>query len=57
MTEPNTPTDLVSVPTERRPDDGRCKDHDDECVDVSDKFRCFCYDPARGRCPLIHGEN
>lgn len=30
-----------------------CSDHDEECVDVVDKVRCWLYDPARGMCPFL----
>lgn len=33
-----------------------CSDHDDECPDVPNKVRCWLYDPARGMCPFLRGE-
>lgn len=34
---------------------GICKDHDDECVFVTDVLSCYLYQPERGICPLLAG--
>ena len=30
-----------------------CRDYDEDCSDISDKVRCWLYDPAKGRCPFL----
>jgi hypothetical protein len=34
-----------------------CADYDDDCAYVKCKLTCYLYDPAKGRCPYLSGEN
>lgn len=33
-----------------------CSDFDDDCWGISCKLSCWMYDPARGPCPFLTGE-
>jgi hypothetical protein len=50
-----TDKELADKPVNRCACDGICKDHDDECVFVTDVLACYLYQPERGICPLLAG--
>lgn len=31
----------------------RCTDFDKDCDEVTDKIKCYLYDPVRGYCPYL----
>lgn len=35
----------------------RCRDFDEDCEDVRDKYWCAAYDPQQGFCPYVHSTN
>lgn len=49
---------VVSLSDIRRTDGcgNRCSDFDGDCWGIADKFHCWKYDPERGVCPFLTGD-
>ena len=48
---------LLKQSTKFKQGDNDCKDHDEDCVGVECKVTCWLYDPARGMCPYLRGND